>query len=590
MKQLNLLKTLFLLCALVVGSLNSWADNSYTLGWGNATGDAGTFKNFTATSGTVDDIVSFTTAKNNAGTAPAYNSNNKDLRLYYSSDGNGGSITLTPALGVTITSATITATSSYTPTVKYKVDGGEATNATLDNVTYTISSISATSSLIIQNANTTNTQLRIKTIQITYTVTGVPEHTATFSVNGVESSQDFKEGEDITFPTDPEIDGLEFMGWTTTPIVGTTDTEPAVLVKSATMSTADITYYAVFAKKTTVAGIQTYTLNYDTDVSSKTLGYGTSVDVTASDGSSWVVKAYKNNGMQINVGKDSSIKIPTCSGNIQSIVITCKQAKAVGLSASDYSGSGDITYLVSGTDALSQTLDLSGESVTAGYIVPKGGSTAITNIDVNFNGLVDIYSAYCTSVPTIAVSVTSVKYATFCDEIARDFSASGITVYAATATSTKVDFDEVTDGIVPANTGVVLYSATTKSDVAIPAAATASSYDFSSNEMIGINAKTSIAYAGEGSKKNYILANGTSGVGFYKAAVGGANLAAHKAYLSTTAAVTGRDFLGFEDETTGIEKVEAAQQTVGEYYNLAGQRVANPTKGLYIVNGKKVIK
>ena len=25
------------------------------------------------------------------------------------------------------------------------------------------------------------------------------------------------------------------------------------------------------------------------------------------------------------------------------------------------------------------------------------------------------------------------------------------------------------------------------------------------------------------------------------------------------------------------------------YYNMAGQRVANPTKGLYIVNGKKVI-
>ena len=30
-------------------------------------------------------------------------------------------------------------------------------------------------------------------------------------------------------------------------------------------------------------------------------------------------------------------------------------------------------------------------------------------------------------------------------------------------------------------------------------------------------------------------------------------------------------------------------QTDGEFYNLAGQRVAQPTKGLYIVNGKKVV-
>ena len=37
--------------------------------------------------------------------------------------------------------------------------------------------------------------------------------------------------------------------------------------------------------------------------------------------------------------------------------------------------------------------------------------------------------------------------------------------------------------------------------------------------------------------------------------------------------------------TVNAEKTVAA----GEYFNLAGQRVAQPTKGLYIVNGKKVI-
>jgi hypothetical protein len=45
------------------------------------------------------------------------------------------------------------------------------------------------------------------------------------------------------------------------------------------------------------------------------------------------------------------------------------------------------------------------------------------------------------------------------------------------------------------------------------------------------------------------------------------------------------------DDATGIEKVEkdASVKENGEFFNLAGQRVAQPTKGLYIVNGKKVV-
>ena len=44
-------------------------------------------------------------------------------------------------------------------------------------------------------------------------------------------------------------------------------------------------------------------------------------------------------------------------------------------------------------------------------------------------------------------------------------------------------------------------------------------------------------------------------------------------------------------ETTGIENVaNSKEQTANSlFFNLAGQRVHNPRKGLYIVNGKKVI-
>ena len=84
----------------------------------------------------------------------------------------------------------------------------------------------------------------------------------------------------------------------------------------------------------------------------------------------------------------------------------------------------------------------------------------------------------------------------------------------------------------------------------------------------------------------YILAEDGGVVGFYKAA---GTIPARKAYLVSP---VGANFLSFcfDDETTGIEKVEnAAVNANGTMFNLAGQRVAQPTKGLYIVNGKKVV-
>ena len=45
----------------------------------------------------------------------------------------------------------------------------------------------------------------------------------------------------------------------------------------------------------------------------------------------------------------------------------------------------------------------------------------------------------------------------------------------------------------------------------------------------------------------------------------------------------------FADETTEIELPTANSQQPTAVYDLQGRRVANPTKGVYIVNGKKVL-
>lgn len=64
-----------------------------------------------------------------------------------------------------------------------------------------------------------------------------------------------------------------------------------------------------------------------------------------------------------------------------------------------------------------------------------------------------------------------------------------------------------------------------------------------------------------------------------------------KAYLAISgAAARSLEFVFDDSETTGIHAVnEVNPYTLVDYYDLQGRRVAQPTKGLYIVNGKKVM-
>ena len=87
---------------------------------------------------------------------------------------------------------------------------------------------------------------------VTFTVTvtdstPIETHNATFSVNGVTSTQEFEKGADIEFPDDPDdVSGKTFVGWVAEAIDGTTNEAPE-FVTFANMGESDITYYAVFA-------------------------------------------------------------------------------------------------------------------------------------------------------------------------------------------------------------------------------------------------------------------------------------------------------------------------------------------------------
>ena len=97
---------------------------------------------------------------------------------------------------------------------------------------------------------------------------------------------------------------------------------------------------------------------------------------------------------------------------------------------------------------------------------------------------------------------------------------------------------------------------------------------------------------------SYVLQNGADGLGFYKVETDNTiKITSFRAYATFTYSAGGsaRQFFGIDfsdNETTGIQSVnDSGLKVQGSeaYYNLSGQRVSQPTKGLYIVNGKKVI-
>ena len=98
----------------------------------------------------------------------------------------------------------------------------------------------------------------------------------------------------------------------------------------------------------------------------------------------------------------------------------------------------------------------------------------------------------------------------------------------------------------------------------------------------------------EAGHKYYMLSTNNAGeVGFYWYNDDGSaiNCAAHKAYLdvNVTSAKNGYLIDGTEDPTA-ITAATAEENGTNVVYDLQGRRVMNPVKGLYIVNGKKVIK
>ena len=213
------------------------------------------------------------------------------------------------------------------------------------------------------------------------------------------------------------------------------------------------------------------------------------------------------------------------------------------------------------------------------WTVTKDGDVTITPT----SGLHIYYITLTKAEPAVAFTPANAK-STYVTTKALDFSdVDGLKAYVATdASAGKVTLTEV--GAVPAGTPLMLIG-TAGTEYTVPVAASASA---PAKNMFLAGDGTTVF---DGTTYDYILF--TDGL-FYQ--IGSGTVATTKAYLhcDSDPTATGARSLAIsfgDDVTTGIESMNIEHSTLNieNYYNLNGQRVVAPQKGLYIVNGKKVV-
>ena len=258
-------------------------------------------------------------------------------------------------------------------------------------------------------------------------------------------------------------------------------------------------------------------------------------------------------------------------------------------STDDLSGLGGSFWTLSsgGTD-MRTNLSISGDKKTMTITATSTSTPSMyTPLYVNMPGEINFCegSYFNSNIKWVEfVSITpAYEKTTYVTTEKLDFTkVDGLDAYVATsANASSVTMTKV-EAAVPAGTPLMLIG-TAGTQYNVPVAATAEAVV--GNLLVAGDGSTTI---GGTLRYDYILYS--DGL-FYRANEG--VLAVGKAYLHLDAApAAGAHALNivFDDgDVTGINLTPALSQSNGVYFDLMGRKIAQPTKGLYIVNGRKVV-
>lgn len=164
-----------------------------------------------------------------------------------------------------------------------------------------------------------------------------------------------------------------------------------------------------------------------------------------------------------------------------------------------------------------------------------------------------------------------------------------VDAYIAVSTGETIVLKKIT-GALPKNTGVIL-SAEEATKEYIPTACT-------TEEVASIDANNklvaSTGNAIDASTQAYVLAKNTDTDNKAVFKILSSNtedraLAQYKAYLNLTGSLAAKLSISFNDNVTAISNATLAQEKTASIYDLSGRKSNKLQKGIYIVNGKKII-
>jgi len=216
------------------------------------------------------------------------------------------------------------------------------------------------------------------------------------------------------------------------------------------------------------------------------------------------------------------------------------------------------------------------------------GSTDVVTITINGKGTDSTYPIRILLYQeTVDATVGTYEWATFSNASkALDFTGViDVDAYLVTGHSGTAITKTKLTGTVPANTGLLLNGEANTYTIPVVAS---SSTDVSANLL---KAGDGSSISAESGKTKYVLGVESEKATFLKIVGTAAIVPTGKAYLLFDEEIgAAREFLDIDIDgvSTGIKNMKVGSED-NVYYDLQGRRVLYPTKGLYIVNGKKVV-
>lgn len=238
------------------------------------------------------------------------------------------------------------------------------------------------------------------------------------------------------------------------------------------------------------------------------------------------------------------------------------------------------------------TLDYKGAVIASGIVPTKTELNAVTfghyTTDKTDKNTLTLRSLEIKEDPGVQLTLNnSYKYSTFCSDWNVDFSGvTKVAAYKANVNGNVVTLTQV-KGKVKAGEGLLIENVGNVPSVTLPVVHDGE--PLANNCLKGVTKNMRASdFAGndfEG-KKAYILANDKE-FKYIDPEKSEGTLQKGKAYLLLSDGASAKPSTLFIGEATAINGVAVEKKADNAIYNLQGMRVKTPTKGLYIINGKK---